>query len=314
MKITLTRIVLFLLVLATVVFLCWFFRVILMYIICAAVLSLVADPLCRRIDNLPIYKGKSLPSWAAALLTMLIIVGVISGILSIFIPVLVQEANTIANLDRNQVMQSLQGPLDQLEGYYTRFNIGDDKPFKEFVVDSLKNMFSGGEVTTMASGVFNSVSSIVAALFSIFFIAFFLLKEEGLLKKVLLMMIPKTDEKKAVKIFTESKQLLVKYLVGLLIQFLAVTTLASLGMWVFGISNPLLMGVLFGLLNLIPYVGPLIANGIGIVIAITTNLNLGASEWWPIALKVLVIYSVVQFIDNWFLSNYIFSKSMEAHP
>jgi predicted PurR-regulated permease PerM len=314
MKITTTRILLFLLALATVIFLGWFFRVILMYIILAAVLSLVADPLCRKIDNKILFKGKTLPSWAAAMVTMLIIIVLFSGILAIFIPVLVQEFNTIANLDRNQIMVNLQGPLDQIQEYYTRYNIGGGKPFNEFVVENFKNIFKETEFSAIASGLFNSISDFVAAIFSIFFISFFLLKEEGLLRKGLLLLVPKTDEKRALKIFYESKQLLVKYLVGLLIQFLVVTTLASLGMWALGISNPLLMGVMFGLLNLIPYVGPLIANALGIVIAITTNLELGYSEWWPIALKVFLIYGVVQFIDNWFLSNYIFSKSMEAHP
>lgn len=121
-------------------------------------------------------------------------------------------------------------------------------------------------------------------------------------------------KKRALKIFNESKQLLVKYLWGLLIQFLVVTTLVAIGCWATGISNPLLMGVMFGLLNLVPYVGPLIANALGVIIAITTNLDLSYTEWWPIALKVIIVMAVVQFIDNWFLSNYIFSKSMEAHP
>lgn len=285
-----------------------------MYVLVAAVLSLVADPLCRRIDNKPIYKGKSLPSWAAALITMLVIFLVMSGMLSVFIPVLIQEANTIANLDTAQIMNSLHDPLAKLEEWYLKFNIGGNKPFEEFAIESLKNTFTGKGVSNTVSGIFNSLSDFVAATFSIFFIAFFLLKEEGLLLKAILYVVPQKDEKRALKIFNESKQLLVKYLWGLLIQFLVVTTLVAIGCWATGISNPLLMGVMFGLLNLVPYVGPLIANALGVIIAITTNLDLSYTEWWPIALKVIIVMAVVQFIDNWFLSNYIFSKSMEAHP
>ena len=191
-----------------------------MYIILAAVLSLVADPLCRKIDNKILFKGKSFPSWAAAMLTMLIIIVLFSGILAIFIPVLVQEFNTIASLDRNQIMANLQGPLDQIQEYYTRYNIGGGKPFNDFVIENFKNIFKETEFSAIASGLFNSISDFVAAIFSVFFISFFLLKEEGLLRKGLLLLVPKTDEKRALKIFYESKQLLVKYLVGLLIQFL----------------------------------------------------------------------------------------------
>jgi predicted PurR-regulated permease PerM len=86
-------------------------------------------------------------------------------------------------------------------------------------------------------------------------------------------------------------------------------------MWIVGVDYPLLMGLLFGFLNLVPYVGPLIAAAIGVVIAVSTNLYLDVySALLPMVVKVLAVYGTVQFIDNWFLSNYIFSKSMEAHP
>lgn len=166
-----------------------------MYVLVAAVLSLVADPLCRRIDNKPIYKGKSLPSWAAALITMLVIFLVMSGMLSVFIPVLIQEANTIANLDTAQIMNSLHDPLAKLEEWYLKFNIGGNKPFEEFAIESLKNTFTGKGVSNTVSGIFNSLSDFVAATFSIFFIAFFLLKEEGLLLKAILYVVPQKDEK-----------------------------------------------------------------------------------------------------------------------
>ena len=315
MQITTPRIFIYLLAIAAICFLAWFFSTIISYILIAGVLSLVANPLCRRIDNFKIYKGKSLSSGARALITLLIVIIIFLGVIGAFVPVLIAEVDTISNIDQQRVIKNFEQPLQQLQSAYQYLNLGDGKSFSEFVTEGVKKIVNPQFISQFVSRLFSSTGDIVTAIFSILFIAFFFLKDEKLLLQTLLMLFPEKHKERATQIFDDSKKQLVNYFQGLLIQFAAVTTMAAIGMWIVGVENAILMGVLFGFLNIIPYVGPLIASGLGVIIAVSTNLYLDVyTQLAPLVFKVIVVYGVVQFIDNWFLSNYIFSKSVEAHP
>lgn len=315
MKITVTKILLFLLIAGALLFAGWYFSTIISYILISGVLSLVANPLCRRIDNFKIYKGKSLSSSASAIITLLIILIIFLGIIAIFIPVLISEVNAIASLDQQRLMKNFEQPINQIQSFYNSLNIGNGKSLTTFINDKVKEIIDAKFVTDLTTSAFNSIGDFVAATFSILFMTFFFLKDEKLLVETIVKVIPNKYEKETRLVFNESKKQLINYFSGLLIQFLSVSTLASIGMWIVGVDYPLLMGLLFGFLNLVPYVGPLLAAAIGVVIAVSTNLYLDVyTALLPLVVKVLAVYATVQFIDNWFLSNYIFSKSMEAHP
>jgi predicted PurR-regulated permease PerM len=82
------------------------------------------------------------------------------------------------------------------------------------------------------------------------------------------------------------------YLFGLLIQIAYVTVLLGGALLLFGIKHALLIGVLFAVLNLIPYIGALIGNIVGVLLTLTSSQEVG-----PI-LTVLITIAVVQFLDN----------------
>ena len=82
------------------------------------------------------------------------------------------------------------------------------------------------------------------------------------------------------------------YIVGLSIQIAYMTILVGGGLLLFGIKHALLIGLLFASLNLIPYVGALIGNLLGILITLASSPELSA------ILTVLIVISVAQFLDN----------------
>jgi predicted PurR-regulated permease PerM len=98
-------------------------------------------------------------------------------------------------------------------------------------------------------------------------------------------------------ILAESKMLIHQYLVGILIELAVVSGLTSIGLFFIGIESPLLFGVITGLLNMIPYVGVLVANVTFVLVALVTKSPTAA-------LLVFGLYVLVQFIDN----NYIVPK------
>ncbi len=106
-----------------------------------------------------------------------------------------------------------------------------------------------------------------------------------------------TNDNKVSDILVKIKTIVQSYLVGLFFEFAIVATLNSVCLLILGIKYAILFGILGALLNVIPYIGGIIAVGIFMIIALVTKS--------PIyALYVLALYTVIQFIDN----NYIVPK------
>src|SRR5665648_202679 len=92
-------------------------------------------------------------------------------------------------------------------------------------------------------------------------------------------------------------------------------SLIALGLWIFGVKNALLIGFFGGLMNIIPYLGPVIGSAIGIVLGITSTLSIGSyDELLPVILKLAGVFIVVNFIDNNILVPVIYAKSVKSHP
>ena len=90
----------------------------------------------------------------------------------------------------------------------------------------------------------------------------------------------------------ETESIIKNYLLGLLIQVSYMTILLGGILFFLDIKHALLIGVVFAVLNLIPYVGALIGNIIGVLLTLTSSTELG-----PV-ITVLVVIAVVQFLDN----------------
>jgi len=97
------------------------------------------------------------------------------------------------------------------------------------------------------------------------------------------------------EIITQIKTVIQRYLFGLIIEFVMVAILDAVALLALGIEYAILLGILGALLNMIPYVGGLIAVAMPMMIAIATK----DSAWY--AVYVLILYYVIQLFDNNFI-------------
>jgi predicted PurR-regulated permease PerM len=117
------------------------------------------------------------------------------------------------------------------------------------------------------------------------------------------------------KVIADSKNLLMRYFIGIFTEVLGVMSLITIGLWIFGVKNALLIGFFGGIMNIIPYLGPFIGTVIGISLGITSTLAFGNyNELGPEILKMAGVFLVVNFIDNNILVPIIYSKSVKSHP
>jgi predicted PurR-regulated permease PerM len=103
---------------------------------------------------------------------------------------------------------------------------------------------------------------------------------------------PQDTHKKVEEVMRETQVIIKSYLIGLLIQITYITILLGGILLLIGIKHALLIGIIFAMLNLIPYVGALIGNIIGVLLTLTSS-----QEVWPI-FAVLGTIAAVQFLDN----------------
>jgi predicted PurR-regulated permease PerM len=113
----------------------------------------------------------------------------------------------------------------------------------------------------------------------------------------------------------DTKKILTRYFIGILLDMAFVATLTAIGLSILGIKNALLIGLFAGIFNVIPYVGPLLGAGFAILIGISSNLNLDFyTQLMPLAGKIAVTFLIIQLIDAMFFQPLVISNTVKAHP
>lgn len=145
---------------------------------------------------------------------------------------------------------------------------------------------------SMLTGAAASLSSIFIFVGLLPIYIFLILYYRNLLMRFIFYWFPKKDHARVGEGLRETEGIIKSYLVGLLIQICYITILLGGTLMILGIKHALLIGVIFAILNLIPYVGALLGNVIGVLLTLTSSQELG-----PI-FTVLITIAIVQFLDN----------------
>ncbi len=140
-----------------------------------------------------------------------------------------------------------------------------------------------------------NVGSVLALFFLIPVYVFMILFYQPILIEFFRRVFGKAHRSKVSIIINQIKTLIQRYLVGLLIEVAIISAMYSVGLLILGIEYAIILGILGALLNLIPYLGSVIAASLPMIIAIVTK----TSPWF--ALLVMALYIFIQFIDNNFI-------------
>lgn len=159
------------------------------------------------------------------------------------------------------------------------------------IINQQTNIFldSAGNYFKNAVGSLTTVF-IFFGLFPIY--TFLILYYKNVIKRFLLMWFQKGDILQVSETIKSIETIIHSYIVGLMIQLIYMTILLGSTLLLFGIQYALLIAVIFAVLNLIPYIGALLGNIIGVLLTLSSSPNLSS------VLTVLIIISIVQFLDN----------------
>ena len=305
--------------LAIVAALCWYFRNVLVYILVAFVVSLVGRPIMKMLRKITI-KKKHAPDWLLAILTITIIIAFLVLVITQMVPMvsnIVRDASALSSgtyFSSNPVEAFNQWLIGLFPG------LGEDFDIVALIMDRIKEVVNVSSVSGFVGSVASLVSSAFVGLFSVVFISFFFIKDTGLFEKIICALVPDKVEGTMSKTLHEITQLLSRYFVGLLVEILGVALIDFLGLWLIAQLNfSYAIGIAFiaGILNVIPYVGPLMGYAIGVIMGVVLKLGVGAGldvNIWFFALIILAIMATAQLVDNFIYQPVIYSTSIKAHP
>ena len=280
-------------------------QAIIVYLVISVVISLIGRPIIRFLKH-----KLKFPNTVAVISTMLLFLGILSGLISMFIPLIVKQGENLSLLNIEQLQNTIEHLLTQINDYFLAHNIDILNELKN--ADLFKNVTA---IPTLLNSVIGTVGSLSIGLFSIIFITFFFMKDTHLVENSIYIMVSDKSEGKLRKSIETIKNLLSRYFIGLVFQITILFVIYTGTLLIFGIENAIVIAFLCALLNLIPYVGPLI-GGI-LMLFLTMSSNLGQdfqTEIVPTTIYVMIGYIIAQLIDNFLSQPLIFSKSVKSHP
>ncbi len=294
------------------------FKSIVVYILISFVISIIGRPVVDLLGRIKVGKIK-LPRALRAAVTLALIWFVIITFFRIFIPLIANEANELSKIDIEAVYESLKEPIQNIEQLYEKMGIGGEEQlsFQEFLTNKISSVLSISWFSEWINKLAGTLVDLFIAVFSISFISFFFLKENDLFEDGILLLVPADNEDRVRKALFSIKHLLKRYFIGIGGQVTGIFILLSIGLTIcgIGIQHALIIALFAGIMNVIPYVGPLIGAFFGIIIGIVSHLDLDFyTGILPLISYMALTFAIVQLIDNMLFQPLIYSSSVNAHP
>ena len=302
---------------------CWHLRSVLAYILIAVVVSLIAKPLMAIMQKIQV-KGRKAPDWILAAFSIIIVLGILMSIITSVIPIISGIIKDISMVNIESAARGIAVPLTEFNEFLRNIfpQLGSGFRIEVTILNELQKMFNVAAFSSMLGSAASFVTSMAIGLFSVVFIGFFFIKDDGLFTQIVCALVPDKHEKTTEKAISDIGYLLSRYFIGVTLEMIGVALINFLGLMLIarlGFNASIGIAVLTGILNVIPYVGPFM----GIILGTSLSILLKYSSMSPIGLDVnfwifaailIAILCFTQLVDNFVYQPLIYSTSIKSKP
>tara|TARA_B100001109_G_scaffold44709_1_gene35835 strand:+ start:2102 stop:3109 length:1008 start_codon:yes stop_codon:yes gene_type:complete len=282
-------------------------KIIIGYLVIASIITLISRPIVKFLCEKLKFKIT-----VASVVAILLLIIIITGIISLLIPLVLEQGKNLSLLNVNAFQNKINTLYSEFSTYLQSYNIIISE--STFDIKGLtKNTVEA--IPALLNSIGSILGSITIGILSVLFITFFLLKDGEYFEKIFILLFPSKLKKRIEKSLIDVKYLLSRYFLGLLLQISILFTLYTSILLIFGVKDAVVIAFLCAILNLIPYIGPLI--GIVLMSFLTMTSYLGedfSSIVIPKTIYVIIGYIIAQLVDNFISQPYIFSNSVKSHP
>lgn len=237
----------------------------------AIVVSSALDPIVSWLER------RRIPRLLGTLAIYIVLIFVLAMTAYAIIPIALSEFNT------------LLGSLGKYSG--TLFDFIDTSGFIESINQAL------GKVTNLLLSGSTSVLEIgtrflggLTATVSVFVLSFYLTVGKDGVEKFLVTILPSVHEPKVISLYRRIKKKIGNWLAGQVVLSFAVGLLVFIGLWILGVKYSLILGILAGIFELVPYVGPIFSGSLAVLVGLTTSV--------PLGLYTLILFVIIQQLEN----------------
>jgi len=292
LKVTITSMTI-LKILAVVVVLMFVYAIkeILVLILMSMVLAAAFDP---WVDWM---KKRGIPRVVGIALIYLILISVVSLAVALIIPPVIDQLGELY-ATFPVIVEKFSGFFNSIQG----FNL-------DSLQESIQSSFGSLETGRTVAGLFSAVGNFFGGLFGVFAIlvmTFYMVIKEDNISKLVKLVSPQRYHSFLINLLKNISKKLGLWLRGQLLLGLIVGLSVYVGLSIIGVKYALILGLLSAVTELVPYIGPLIGAVPGVFIAFTQAPILG--------LGAVIIYIVVQILENYFIVPRIMSRVVGLSP
>lgn len=302
---------------------CWYFRSVITYILAAVVVSLVAKPLVGLMQKVRI-KGRKAPDWLLAAMALILVIGILLAIITGIVPIVSSIVKGISLANIENTAKSVAIPLSEFNEFLrTRFpDLGNGFRIEVALIQELQKMFDPSAFSSFIGSAASFLTSFGVGLFSVVFISFFFIKDDGLFTKIVCALVPDKHEETTEKAISDIGYLLSRYFIGVLLEIAGVAIVNFIGLALvarLGFNAAIGIAFLTGIFNVIPYVGPLLGGVIGTILGLVLKYSSATPigldvNFWIFTGILIAIFCFAQLIDNFLYQPVIYSTSIKAKP
>ena len=298
------------------------FGSVVVYVLLAGVVSLIAKPLKMMLAKIRI-KGHRAPDWFLAILSILLILVIFCGIIAGLAPMVKEVISDVASVTGDTSLGAISSNLAELNAYLVKtFDLDPGFRIEVAILHQVKSLINVNIFGNVIGSVASALASFGIGLFSVVFIAFFFIRDEKLFSRIICALAPDRHEDEVAQSLSDVEHLLSRNFIGLIVEMSCVGLIDFLGLWAIArleLGTAIGIGFMAGLLNIIPYVGPLLGGVLGTIIAMTIRycgtgacgLDIG---FWGFLAILVAVFVLAQLVDNFILQPVIYSTSIQASP
>jgi predicted PurR-regulated permease PerM len=273
----------------------WLVRDILFLLLIAIILAAAFDPLVDW------FQKKKIPRVISILGIYLVLIGIFSLAIGLIVPLFIEQMN--------ELLKNLPGYINQLAQWFTNIQA---TAIEYGVFEEIKSSFinwqadlgknTSGGVLSLVGGVFGGVVS----LFSVLVMTFYMVIEEDNTKKFIISISPSKYQDYLIPLMDKISLRMGRWLRGQLILSFLVGFLVYIGLSILGIKYAFVLALIAAITEIIPYIGPLLGAFPGVLISFTISPLIGVFT--------ILLYFIIQQIENGFLMPKIMSKTVGLNP
>ncbi len=290
----------------------WLFSKIIIYMLVAIILTFVSQPIVRLLKRIHI-SGKQIPDALVALVCIAALISVMVSFFYLFAPLLIEQGKFISTLNFRDVIKQALAQFPSIKDMLAQMGSEDD--LANEISGKIQSFLSLGNAEVLLNSFLSGIASLAGAFLTIGFFTFFLLQDEKMASRTILLITPMEFEAEMKDILRTTRAMLSRYFVALFADVLFVTLLVGTLLGFMGVRNALFIAVFAGIMNIIPYIGPLISFSFACFLGITGCIQFSeVGAIGDVVSKLFWVWLSVNMVDGFLVQPFLFSSSVKAHP